>query len=181
MSRLTNAIRDTIRSRAIAAGFKARREAHAVAENSLGVEAYESIFSVAERTAALAMPKGWLRYDSCLRFNAGGWSVTLIVKQGVPVPSERFNCNQLGALIGDLAERVQAHAQEDRKLNEDGHRAEREMDGFLAQFNSIKQLREAWPEGAEFYADFETERKASGVPAVRVAEINKLLGIGEAA
>jgi hypothetical protein len=64
-----------------------------------------------------------------------------------------------------------------KELREERWRAVSEMGGFLAQFKSIKQMREAWPEGEPFYAEYDVERKEGGMPAVRVAEINKLLNL----
>jgi hypothetical protein len=180
MSRITNSIRESICRKAINAAFKEREEAHAAQEHALGMEAYEAVIPAAERKAAAKMPENWLRMDGCLKFNANGWSVTLCVKPSVPVPQSPY-CQPLGSVTGDLAERIQAHCTAIKERKEAKHRAEREMTGFLEQFRSIKQMREAWPEGEPFYAEFDVERKSAGVPAVRVAEINKMLGIKEAA
>ena len=181
MSRLTQSIRETIKNRAIKAAFAEREQAMKDAESLLGIEAYESVFPQVIRDQAAAMPDGWLRQDSCLRFNASGWNVTLTLKEGVPVPSARYGCEVLASLTGDLAERVQARKTASEKLREQRYSAERELAGFLEQFKSFKSMREAWPEGKPFYESFDVEAPKGGVPAVRVAEINKLLNIAEAA
>lgn len=181
MSRLTQNIRERICNRAITAAFKEREESRAAAEIALGMEAYQAAFPEKERVAAAAMPEGWLRLDRCLRFNANGWNVTLRVNPGVPVPSAEYGCRNLASLTGELADRVQRHAQDEENLRDERRKAERELSGFLDQFKTIKQMREAWPEGEPFYAEFDVDRKPTGVPAVRVAEINALLGIQQAA
>lgn len=182
MSRLTQNIRERICKRAIAAAFKEREESHEAAEHALGMEAYAAVLPEAERLAAAALPERWLKTDRCLRFNANGWTATLTVSEKVPVPfDDRAYCTPLGTLTGDLGERVQAHVQGEEKLRDEKRKAVRELSGFLDQFKTIKQMREAWPEGEPFYAEFDVERKAAGVPAVRVAEINALLGIQQAA
>ena len=176
MTRLTNTIRETIRNKAVTAAMKERKEALAKAEHALGMEAYETVLPEKERKLAAQLSDRWFRLDSCLKFNAGGWAIYLTVTPGVPVP-QSSGCGYLGALTGELAERVQAHSTAKKNLDNDFHKARSELDGFLAQFKSIKQMREAWPEGEPFYAEFDVERKAGGVPAVRVAEINKLLNL----
>ena len=181
MSRLTNTIRERIRSNAVVSAFKDREAALVAAEHALGMEAYEAVIPAVEREAAANMPAGWVGKDSCLRFNANGWDARLKVNEAVPVPNNKGYCCSLGTLTGDLADRVQAHMQEGKRLKEEYWKAEAELDGFLAQFKTIKQMREAWPEGEAYYAAFDVERSVSGVPAVRVAEINKLLNLKEAA
>ena len=180
MSRITQTTREKICRNAIKAGFAAREEALVGRSHALAIEAYESVFDEAVRRQALAMPKDWLRYDSCLRFNANGWDVTLNAREAVPVPHSYY-CTRIGTLDGEMAERVQAFSTEKEQLRNDIHRAERETSGFLEQFKSFKQMRETWPEGEPFYGSFDVEKLAGGVPAVRVAEINKLLNIAEAA
>lgn len=180
MTRLTNTLRDTIRHRAIGAAFSEREAELKANEHRLGMEAYDAVIPEAERIAAAGLPERWCRYDRCLRFNAGGWDVRLDVEKSVPVFSG-YGCHRLGDITGDLAERIQAHVQAKEALRKDKARAEHELDGFLAQFKSLKQMAESWPEGNPFYADLDIDRKPGGVPAVRVMEINKLLNLGEAA
>ena len=176
MSRLTNDNRETIRKLAIKATFKDRREALARAEHALGMEAYEAVFTDTERQQAAAMPDRWLKRDDCLRFNANGWQANLTVSPALPVPHAQY-CAPLGSLTGDLADRVQAHLQAGKGLREEEWKAVSELDGFLAQFKTFKQLRDAWPEGEPFYASLDVDRPASGVPAVRVQAINELLNL----
>ena len=181
MTRITQHIREKINYQAVNTAFAEREAAMGEASHALGMEAYEASFPKAVRQQAEAMPDGWLRLDKCLRFNANGWNVTLSVKVGVPVPSAMHNCQTIAALTGDLGERVQAHKTAGEKLRSEKRAAEQEMSGFLEQFRSIKQMREAWPEGAPFYAAFETERKAANLPAIRVQKINELLNLEQAA
>lgn len=180
MSRLTNSIREKICKTAIQTAFAERVAKTAQEEHELGIACYEAVLPEAERVAASALPKSWVRQDNCLRFNANGWNVNLLINDIVPVPYSA-DCRNLGSLPPDLAERAQAHSQAKDALRSERWKAEAEMGGFLKQFGSIKKLREAWPEGEAFYAAYETEREGRNVPAVRVAEINKLLNLGVAA
>ena len=181
MSRLTNVIREKICERAIKAAFKEREETQKSREHALGMEAYEAVIPEAERKAAAKMPAHWLQTDACLRFNAGGWDARLTVSPAVPVPFNRGYCHTLGTISGDLADRVQVFLQDEKGVRDEKSKATTELFGFLDQFKTVKQMREAWPEGEPFYAEFDVERKSGGVPAVRVAEINKLLNLAEAA
>ncbi len=180
MTRITNTIREKICRRAVAAAFSSRENALAEQSNALALEAYASVFAEAVRQQASAMPRDWMNYDSCLRFNADGWNVKLQLAEAAPVPHSSM-CRTLGSLTGDLAVRVQSQATSEETLRKEKWRTEHETTGFLEQFKSFKQMRESWPEGEPFYKEFDIERPQGGVPAVRVAEINRLLNITEAA
>lgn len=180
MSKLTQASRERINKRAVLAAFSERRDEFRAQEHSLGMDAYRACFPAEQLSLAASLPDGWVRRDACLRFNAEGWSAELCVDPPVPVPHSPY-CRPLGSLTGELAERVKAHMQAKEQVREAARKTEAEMTGFLSQFRSFKEMREAWPEGAALYDDLDVERTATGVPAVRVAEINKLLNLQVAA
>jgi hypothetical protein len=48
---------------------------------------------------------------------------------------------------------------------------------LLSSATTIKSLRATWPDGEAFYKAFEARELVSTVPAVRVDEVNKLLGL----
>ena len=181
MTRITNDIREKINRKAVTAAFAERETELAEVAHALGMEAYEASFPKAVRQQVESLPDGWLRKDKCLRFKANGEQVTLRVEDEVPVPSSRFNCQTIAELTGDLGTRVMAYGRASDGLRDAKWQAEREMNCFLERFRTFKQMREAWPEGEPFYGAFDVDKPAGGVPAVRVAEINKLLNIVEAA
>lgn len=176
MSRLTQDIRDRIRNKAVDATFKPKSEEIRKREAKLGVECYNAVFPKKIRDAVALVPDGWLRTCSCLRFNAGGWNVGLNVGKELPTP-QSSGCGVLGNLSGDLADKVQAFAQEKNQLQEDFSAARVKMLGFLEGFTTFKKLEEAWPEGKKFYAEFNADRPSKNVPAVITKEINDMLGI----
>ena len=176
MSRLTQYIREQIVNKATKAAFDPKVEALQKREAKLGIECYNAVFPKKVRDIISQVPEGWLRTCDCLRFNAGGWTVRLCVGKQMPTPDSN-SCGMLGNIDGELAEKVQAFSQEQKKLNDERHAAKIKLAGFLEGFNTFKQLREAWPEGEKFFKEFDAERVAPSVPAVVTKEINDMLGL----
>jgi putative DNA base modification enzyme with NMAD domain len=176
MSRLTQTIREKIVNKAVNAAFDPKIEAFKKQEAKLGIECYNAVFPKKVRDIISQVPEGWLRTCDCLRFNAGGWNVTLCVGKQMPTPASN-HCQMLGNIDGELGEKVQVHSQEKRKLDEERYAAQKKLLGFLEGFNTFKQLREAWPEGEKFFKEFDAERVSPNVPAVVTKEINAMLGL----
>ena len=185
MTRLTNDMRSAITSAAVAHGFDARQEAFAAVEDSLAREAYAYVFTEAEIKAVGKVPENWFRVDSCLRFNVGGLTIQLsTIDAGLPVPFKTkheeyggYHCHILGVIMpGDLCDRIQSHAQNKDELKKARRAAHGSVQNMLYGVSTMKRLREVWPEGAAFYAAFETGA-VPGLPAVRVDEINAALGL----
>lgn len=185
MTRLTNDVRDAITLRAVTESFAARDEAIKQAEDQLAREAYALLFSEAETKAVAKVPENWFRRDQCLRFNAGGYSVRLsLIGEGLPVPYRAagsddggYYCHTLGSIpAGDLCDRIQAHATAVEALKRERGTAHRSVRTMLSGVTTIKQLRAAWPEGEPFFKPYE-DAPAAALPAVRVDEVNALLGL----
>lgn len=179
MTRLTKTIREHICEHAVKAAFEHKLEDLKNREAELAEACYNAVFSEDIRNALSQVPDGWLRTCTCLRFNAGGWNVMLCSEKEMPTPDSRF-CEPLGAVTGELADKVQAFSQEKTQLTDDQHDARAKMLGFLEGFSTFKQLREAWPEGEQFYQDYDSRRIAPNVPAVITKEINTMLGLADA-
>lgn len=186
MTRLTNSARESIALVAVAHSFDPKAEALAVTENDLAREAYASLIPDAERAIVEALPQGWVRRDECLRFNAAGYSVRLrTTGEALPVPYRPrgsdhggYGCNEIGTIPhGDLADRIQAHAQAVEDMRVARRRAYNATLKMLSTVSTVKRLREAWPEGALFYSAYENDNTAVALPAVRVDEVNAMLGI----
>lgn len=189
MPKLTKYSRERIADRAVAHAFDPRQNTEAEAEDALAREAYATLFSKTELKAAEALPANWLRKDKCLRFNVGSQDITLkVLDEGLLVPyrpkdseSGGYYCHRLGVIPhGELADRIQAHAREVDNTKNDRNAAYRSIAAMLDAVTTTGKLKEVWPEGAQFYADFE-DRPTPSLPAVRVDEINALLGLSAAA
>lgn len=178
--RLTNMDRDRVIDAAISASFAKRTEEQNAASDRLGRACYEAVFKAAERKAAAAMPEGWLRLDACLRFNVGGLNVVLhLLGDGVPVPGGRgHSCHRLGAISDtDLVTAVQDHLSEVETLESDERKARKSLRALLYSVNTLKALRELWPEGAPFFSHLEMRTGATNLPAPQITELNAMLGL----
>lgn len=173
------------RSAAEAITYTALREAHLkerqeeeLRENDLAVECWASVFPQDVRDAALAMPKGWLRLDTCLLFNADGWTILLNHQKGLPVPYHA-GCDKIGALTGELSDRARAFVVErDRKKDERG-KAYRDLMAAILAARTYKQLAVAWPEGLPYFENYLPKKKGqpSTALAIPFAKINEALGL----
>lgn len=184
-SRLTNDMRQAISEAAVAHAFNPRRDELKKTEDQLAREAFACIFSAKEIEAVSKIPENWFRLDDCLKFNVGGQSITLRVEgQGLRVPYRAkgsanggWGCNNLGSIPhGDLCDRIQKHAQAFETYKEERRNAARVTMAMLNAVNTTKRLREVWPEGLQFFVMYEGEERQP-LPAVRVDEINQILGL----
>ena len=182
MTRLTKDIRTSIANRATEAAFKSRIADHKKAENTLGMQLFRHVFDEKTLKAVAKVPTAWFRQDCCLRFNCAGYDLTFRLDKPVSAPySGGGFCSRLGTVTGELAERAQKHAQDGEKLTKERNAAYEAVMTMLNSVSSIAQLEKAWPEGKEFYSMYAEAREGSNLPAIKVAEINKMLGLAEAA
>ena len=187
--KLTNYSRAAIAERAVEHAFAPRRDALKAEADALAREAYVALFPEAETKLVAKLPENWIRRDECLRFNVGGQDIVLCVDgPGLPVPyrpkdstSGGYSRNRLGVIpFGDLCDRIQAHALADVKYRDERRQALRATKAMLEAVSTIGKLSEVWPEGKEFFAEY-VDKPAPQLPAVRVQEINALLGLSNAA
>lgn len=176
--RLTQADRESVRDRAIDAAFGERRKAIIAEEETFAQECFEHLFPASVRKAANSLPEGWLRQDKCLRFSFSGMQTTLNCSAPVRVPSgQSYGCHRLGE-ISDDSLRGRFHqiqsAKDDLKKTES--EASLKLFAMLSRFFTLGTLKEGWPDGERFYSHLKP-RKGASVPAIQVADINKLLGI----
>lgn len=185
MPKLTKYSREAIARRAVGHAFDPKQEAVLVAEDALAREAYALTFSEAELALVRAVPDNWFRLDECLRFNVGGQQIVLrVIGDGLPVPYRRLNddyggygCNILGVIEhGDLCDRIQKHAQHAETVKSERRAALRATEAMLDAVTTTGKLKEIWPEGELFYAQYD-DKPAPNLPAIRVDEINALLGL----
>lgn len=176
MTRMTKDLRESIARKAVETQFKPRHDALKVEEHKLGMEMYNATFPADIQKQLKKIPDGWLRMDGCLRFNCGGYDLRFTVSPAVPVPYST-HCARLAAVTGDLAERGQAHANALKDFREQYEAAYRALLRMLESVGSVKALQKAWPDGIEFYKNYLTAAPGAAVPALRVEEVNKMLGL----
>lgn len=180
--RLTNDLREIIANRAVKHAFDPKFKVLKDEEDKLAREAYRAIFPAAELAAIAKIPSNWVRHDNCLRFNVGGLRIALCVEgEGLAVPYRigqyaGYGCHEIGSIQpGDLCDRIQKHAGAVEAEKAAMRSANSQLKAMLAKISTLKKLREIWPEGQQFYAQYE-EAKVS-LPAIRVDEINAALGL----
>ena len=185
MTRLTKDLRQTIANNAVAHAFEPKLEALKAAEDALAREAYAFVIPAEEVAAAADMPDNWFRLDACLRFNVGGYTIRLQMSgDGLPVPYRAkneeyggYHCGNLGTIPpGDLCDRIRAHADATEAYKAERKTAYRATLGLLEGVSTLKRLHEVWPAGEQFYKRYE-DSPAASLPAVRVDEVNTMLGI----
>ncbi|OYW51807.1 MAG: hypothetical protein B7Z29_21190 [Hyphomicrobium sp. 12-62-95] len=184
MTRLTNDIRGAIHKAAVTAAFAEREAAMKAAEAALAVEAYEATFSEDVLALVAKVPANWFRKDRCLNFNVGGLRIRLNTSDyGLPVPYQSaggrgYGCHEeIGTVMpGDLCDRIQAHAKAKEALRDQYKRAEKDLEMLLLSISTVNKLKEVWPEGEPFYSRF-LDTRAPSLPAIRFAEVNKVLGL----
>lgn len=183
-TKLTNFARTCIARRAVEESFGVRKAALEAEADALGREAYDLLYPTTERKLVEKLPSNWVRRDACLRFNVGGHDIVLnLIGEGVPVPyrakggDSGYGCNRLGVIEpGDLCDRIQAHAITVEKYRDDRRAAERATRQMLDAVTTTGKLKEVWPEGEPFYADYQ-DKPVSSLPTVRIQEINQMLGL----
>lgn len=175
MTRLTKDLVEQIARKAVDSSLKEEFLALKEKEHTLAEECYNSVFDKELLDKINTMPKNWLRHCDCLRFNANGWQVNLKTRFEVPTPHKEY-CTILGTLSGELAEKVQAFATERDTFHANKRESYLKLKSFLYSFTTIKKLRAVWPEGAEYYNEFDLQ-PVGGLPAPITAEINQILKI----
>ncbi len=184
MSKLTNSTREAIARSAIAFAFDPKEKALAEAEDVLAREAHALLFPKKVVETAKSLPAGWITHLSGLNFNVGGQKIELRSSEALPVPAYDKSGNTAGYYghrvgsipFGDLCDRIQGHAQAKEKLKEERTLALRQIEAMLAKVTTVKKLAEAWPDGEPFYSKY-IDKPAPQVPALRVDEINAMLGL----
>ena len=183
--KLTNHHRDAIANAAAAYAFDPKAAALSKTEDMLAHEAYELLFPLSQRVAVKALPKFWFNHVNSLIFNVNGAKITLkFLGDAVPAPAvsklgsgnPANGYSPVGAVpAGDLAERIMKHVDARDSLAKERKAARTDLRAMLGTITTDKQLREAWPEGEEFYSKFSAAPVS--LPAVSMADINKRFGL----
>lgn len=196
MPRLTNEMRLEIAKKAMA-DTRAKTAAELrERQDRLARAGHAKLFDAKLVKEVMKLPKEWRRMDGCLKFNADGWQVQFNLLDPrdhtklnyeerankdwqLPVPlghsSSQYSCNPLGSITGELATEMQKCATDIKTFKENGDEGTKMVKQMLGMVNTIKRLKEVWPEGIEFYQEYDVPE--TQLPAVRMDEINALLGI----
>lgn len=187
MTRLTNEIRNEICEKAIEESFAKKKAALKKEEAKLGMKLYKSVFKPSELAKLDSLDEKWIVRDRCLRFNCQGYDLRFNIadkeEDGVPVPVSKrdYGCRSLGNITGEIAMEAQAFANKKQDASKEEDRARRALMAVLHSVSTVKRLAEVWPEGAKFYNIYLAEVEKTGVPAIKMQELNAMLGLKDAA
>lgn len=197
MSRLTNDIRDAIRSNLMRHRFKiqvtALRERSAVLADAI----YNTAYPEKDRKLMSMLPEGWLDTGGHMYFSTssghkhqfcfnGCYSGIQGVHYGTSDAAEnrpfaykwRDSYHNCYALKDEaLNQQVEEFIQDVSKHNSAYKLAETQIEASLAAFSSIKKLIEAWPEVEPFAEAYIDRPVAASLPAKTVASLNAMLGL----
>lgn len=178
MGRLTDLVRRQIASAAVNKAMKADEEALKRRTEELAEKAYAEIVPEKLRKLLHDVPPGWVEKSNYIRVNANGWQVDLKFAGGKQVAvTQTHRCHHaLGSTTPETADEIQKLAQDLQSTKEARESMTEKMKAFLSSFNTFGQLRDRWPDGKEFYEEFDDQDRPS-LPSVRVAEINSMLGL----
>lgn len=159
------------------------REAVKKEEQHIAELAYDLVFSKELRMAVAKVEKihkGFTRHDNCLRFSFRGMQAMLRLGDkhpGLPVPYDRGYCQNQGIITDEtLIARWQAYEGEKKATEERFGQARAALWALLERAKTLAELEDSWPEGKAFYGHLKPKEKAQ-LPAVRVDEVNRLLGL----
>lgn len=193
--RITKESRSTIVSRAVAFMFTAREKALEASREQLADELYRTKFGMIE-AAALALPPGWVEFGDTLVITVSGWtSRTRRFRhqeerwEEVYEPHHQLKLSKprvmpaVDALRevkiekGDtLFPHTQRIAKEHRAILEEKDALREKLNALLNSVTTYKKLREAWPEGEQFFPD-DSKPIYAVVPATLTHDINRMLGL----
>lgn len=172
MTRLTKSMREMILNNAIADKFKKQQDEFEQREMDIADAIYLEVTTKEEREAVkILIKKGWLSSSHSMFVSARGYSTNLVTREPV-----LYNMSRLQTVKNSdaLIEYLTAKNKFNETLQDTKHKLRR----MLESISSVKQLREAWPEGAEYYDPVAKQyTRTPNLPTVRVEEINKLLGL----
>lgn len=194
--RITKEMKAGIINDALLFKFKAL-EAEIEAERTALADAmYDHLFGAVEAQAR-AMPEGWIAYVQGLTISCDGFAWQRLNSKGEllnpemlgrdlklskprPFPDNMSAFNLKITSDHPLWKQAWGLVKKHRKVLEDKTELRRKISALLAACTTLKQLREAWPEGEPFFPA-EIKHSTALVPVGLSDQINKALGIPSAA
>lgn len=178
--RLNSGYRAEIVRAAIENAFSKEEKALLQREHALAKRSYETLVTPKARKWIEDAPKGWLTMCAVLNLNVVGMSVALRTVREIAVPpnvAERYSA-RLGSIPeGALANEIQEllAAKEDVRARK--KTAQATLEALVAQHVTTDELAKAWPEGKACWAKLERKVPIPNLPAVRIEDLNKMLGL----
>ena len=192
--RLTSGMREEI-LRFATAKLQKERQTFAKSEQQLLIDCYCAVVPQATRerlevidTKYTLYNFKWFEYAEDITFNVAGQTVRL-GQANIPVSQRRKLAiphhvwhSPLGVLTlaknQKLVERVRDWQGKVEKEKTDYTTAILTLNQLLKSVSTVEKLKQYWPEGKDFFSSPPCQtRAASGVPAVQIEALNRMLGI----
>lgn len=182
--RLNAAMKQQVKAKALDHTFKKRLAAHHTEGRAIGDAMWAHLYGEHKRALA-KVPVKFLSVTEAVpstRFNAtftvAGQRVALNVTPGTPNPFRHYDAVMGSITDTVLVDRCRAWQGAADDLNSSYTRATETLSAMLKNIQTYGQLEKEWPEGKKFYrslpADFPYQHQ---VPALRVKELNEMLGL----
>jgi hypothetical protein len=182
--RLNSGYRREIVRAAIAGAFDKEAKKLIAREHRLAQRCYDALIPAKLRRAMLEFPKGWFREREDHYFNIAGASIKLKSEHPLAQPYKlegEYN-GRIGVIAaGPLADDVMALVADKETTAARRTEAENTLSSLVNQHSTTEGLIEAWPEGCAFVKDLERKVPVANLPAVRIEELNAMLGLKQAA
>lgn len=184
--RITKVMREGIVANTIAHTFKKQREDAAKEHARLALKAYKEQYTPAQIKAMENLGKRFIGEECKIFLNLNGLRRQLYFsgKDRVAKASElvyklmeESQYNKPLVPSDALRLEIEAFLDKESDLNETISKAEVNLMAMLDSVQTFKKLRSIWPEGEKFYDMYDVDSEKPGVPAVFVADINKMLGL----
>lgn len=184
--RITKVMREGIVANTIAHTFKKQREDAAKEHARLALKAYKEQYTPAQIKAMDNLGERFIETEFKIYLNLNGLRRQLYfggkervnsMKEHVSKMMEHNQYNKPLVPSDALRMEIEAFLDRESDLNETIGKAEVNLMAMLESVQSFKKLRAIWPEGEKFYDMYDVDSEKPGVPAVFVADINKMLGL----
>lgn len=183
--RLNLGYRAEIVRAAIEGAFAKEDKKLAQREHALAKRCYDLCIPAKVRKLTEQMPPDWLCEASHLCFNINGMTLSLAAEHRMPVPAQSqakySDAGRLGAISdAQIGKDVLALMADKDAVRARKNKAEITLKALVDQHSTTDELGKHWPEGRTYWKALERKIPVSNLPAVRIEELNSMLGLAHA-
>ena len=196
-TRITKEVEKSIRSRILKERFESRYVATSENFKALANAVYNDVYSKKNQKLMQSLPKGWLCTSSGItvkfvgagrsyeRLNfSGSCDCKIMMYVNASQGNERLmpyadidRCLKVYDADAPLSLEYLARRAAIESLSADYDAAQMAISSTIMSFRTVAILRKEWPEIAPFTDHLDSAKAGGGLPAVRISEINKILGL----
>ena len=193
--KMTTAIKKSIYDRVLKDKYEKRYTDMAASFRALAESVYNDVYSKKERDLMASLPKGWLitRSDIRVKFEGHGnyevldfrgecgckpmrYRIAEVFEKPTPA-KDSHRAVKVYEPTSKFTVQYVACRTALKQLDEDFNASSLMLDTALGQFKTLDALKKGWPEIAPFTDHIGESPINNALPAVRMSEINKQLGL----